>query len=57
MTEIDESDLFLDIPVKERIFIYTYSKLDRVVDRIKKQRLTDDIVEVMARNDFVELDL
>jgi len=30
-----------------------------MVDKIflKKKRLTDDIEEVMARNDFVELDL
>ncbi|KDE54629.1 hypothetical protein KH990_03665 [Methanoculleus bourgensis] len=31
--------------------------LARLVDKIKKQRLTDDIEEVMARNEFVELDL
>jgi hypothetical protein len=31
--------------------------LARLVDSIKKQRLTDDIEEVMARNNFVELDL
>ncbi|MBN1166876.1 MAG: hypothetical protein JXA44_07060 [Methanospirillaceae archaeon] len=31
--------------------------LARLIDIIKKQRLTDDIEEVMARNDFVELDL
>ena len=31
--------------------------LERLVDKIKKQRLTDDIEEVMARNEFVELDL
>jgi len=27
------------------------------VEKVKKQRLTDDIEEVMARNEFVELDL
>ncbi|WP_074368949.1 hypothetical protein [Methanoculleus chikugoensis] len=31
--------------------------LARLVDKIKKQRLTDDIEEVMARDEFVELDL
>ena len=31
--------------------------LERLVDKIKKQRLTDDIEEVMARDEFVELDL
>jgi predicted CopG family antitoxin len=31
--------------------------LARLVEKIKKQRLTDDIEEVMARNEFVELDL
>jgi hypothetical protein len=29
----------------------------RLVEKVKKQRLTDDIEEVMARNEFVELDL
>ena len=31
--------------------------LARLVEKVKKQRLTDDIEEVMARNEFVELDL
>ena len=31
--------------------------LARLVERVKKQRLTDDIEEIMARNEFVELDL
>ena len=31
--------------------------LARLVESVKKQRLTDDIEEVMARNEFVELDL
>jgi len=31
--------------------------LARLVEKIKKQRLTDDIEEVMARDEFVELDL
>ena len=30
--------------------------LARLVERIKKQRLTDDIEEVMAKGEFVELD-
>ena len=30
--------------------------LARLVERIKKQWLTDDIEEVMARGEFVELD-
>jgi len=31
--------------------------LARLVEKVKKQRLTDDIEEVMARNEFVELAL
>ncbi|MCK9319716.1 hypothetical protein [Methanoculleus sp.] len=31
--------------------------LARLVEKVKKQRLTDDIEEVMARDEFVELDL
>ena len=31
--------------------------LARLVESVKKQRLTDDIEEAMARNEFVELDL
>ena len=31
--------------------------LARLVDKIKKQRLTDDIEEVMARDEFADLDL
>ncbi len=31
--------------------------LARLVEKVKKQRLTDDIEEVMNRNEFVELDL
>jgi predicted CopG family antitoxin len=31
--------------------------LARLVEKVKKQRLTDDVEEVMARNEFVELDL
>ncbi len=31
--------------------------LARLVEKVKKQRLTDDIEEVMARNEFVKLDL
>jgi len=31
--------------------------LARLVAKVKKQRLTDDIEEIMARNEFVELDL
>ncbi len=31
--------------------------LARLVESVKKQRLTDDIEEVMARNEFVELNL
>jgi len=31
--------------------------LARLVEKVKKQRLTDDIEEVMARNEFVALDL
>jgi len=31
--------------------------LARLVEKVKKQRLTDDIEEVMARYEFVELDL
>jgi len=31
--------------------------LARLVEKVKKQRLKDDIEEVMARNEFVELDL
>ncbi len=30
--------------------------LARLVEKVKKQRLTDDIEEVMARDEFVELD-
>ncbi|NLM29586.1 MAG: hypothetical protein GX216_04015 [Methanomicrobiales archaeon] len=31
--------------------------LARLVEKVKKQRLTDDIEEIMARDEFVELDL
>jgi len=31
--------------------------LARLVESVKEQRLTDDIEEDMARNEFVELDL
>ena len=31
--------------------------LARLVEKVKKQRLTDDIEEVMTTNEFVELDL
>ena len=31
--------------------------LARLVEKVKKQRFTDDIEEVMARDEFVELDL
>lgn len=31
--------------------------LARLVEKVKKQRLADDIEEVMARNEFVELTL
>lgn len=31
--------------------------LVRLVEKVKKQQLTDDIEEVMAHNEFVELDL
>ena len=31
--------------------------LARLVEKVKKQRLTDDIEEVMACDEFVELDL
>jgi len=31
--------------------------LARLVESVKEQRLTDDIEEAMARNEFVELDL
>jgi hypothetical protein len=31
--------------------------LARMVEKVKKQRLADDVEEIMARNDFVELKL
>jgi predicted CopG family antitoxin len=31
--------------------------LARLVETVKKKRLTDEIEEIMARNEFVELDL
>ena len=66
-TEDDSMSAAENIPVSEE----TYNQildlrhpgetldetLARLVEKVKKQRLTDDIEEVMARNEFVELDL
>ena len=66
-TEDDSMSVAENIPVSEE----TYNQildlrhpgetldetLARLVEKVKKQRLTDDIEEVMARNEFVELDL
>ena len=66
-TEDDSMSVAENIPVSEE----TYNQildlrhpgetldetLARLVEKVKKQRLTDDIEDVMARNEFVELDL
>jgi hypothetical protein len=49
------------IPVSEEIYNrdlrHPGATLARLVEKVKKQRLTDDIKEIMARTEFVELDL
>jgi len=66
-TEDDSMSAAENIPVSEEIYNQILDlrrpgetldeTLARLVEKVKKQRLTDDIEEVMARNEFVELDL